>query len=111
MGFLRKRSMDKPATDAVDWDDLADDEAERYPALVEFLSSTKYPDGSGRVPGSVSLFVDQGKLKACLVDKDQSLVGFVTVTGLRAWADLIEAQLQCDQVDWRASRASKVSRK
>lgn len=76
----------------------------KLPTLCEFLSSSSWPDGSARRPGTCLLFVDEGKLKACLSDRDQGLVAFVVGT---SFADVLlacEGVLTREDADWRAQR-------
>lgn len=76
----------------------------RWPVLVEFLASSSWPDGLPRRPGTLLLFVDEGRLKACLSDRDQELVLFVTAYGLVEALDGAEQALQDPKADWRKSR-------
>jgi hypothetical protein len=85
-------------------------DAESLPLLVEFLTRVKYDDGSDRVPGSMTFFVEGGALKVCLSDKDQLLVGFLTLPSLKEALRAMEKALKDDKVDWRAQR-SAVGRK
>lgn len=73
------------------------------PALAEFLSSPVWEDGSKRIPGSLSLFVGDGKLKCCLADKDSGLVSFLAADGLEELLDALEARLVSGGVEWRAT--------
>lgn len=73
-------------------------------ALVEFLAVTRWPDGSLREPGSLTLFVDEGTPKACLNDKGQGLVAFVSGSSLTDLLLAIEDKLRDGSLDWRRSR-------
>lgn len=104
MGFLRRRdARERPAGEAgpfvCDPQDL-----EKWGALLEFLFAEAYPDGTERKTGTLLIFADEGRLKACLSDRDQMLVGFVTGGSLMELLAAAEAALRQDSVDWRASR-------
>lgn len=76
-------------------------------AIEEFLTRQEWAPGEARVPGSLTMFAELGRLKLCLHDKDQGLVGFVTAaTWLGLWS-ATEAQLRDGTVDWRASKEQR----
>jgi len=73
-------------------------------ALWGFLFDTTFDDGKPRKTGSVTVFVDEGILKAAFNDKTDRLVGFTSLTSL---ADLpldLEEALMRGKVDWRRSK-------
>jgi len=76
----------------------------KWPILYSYLFDTTYDDGSRRVPASLSFFVDKGILKVSLNDKDLRRVAFLAVEGPTAAFDKLEAALDIDGLDWRASR-------
>jgi len=77
--------------------------AERLPLLIEWLGSARYEDGSIRVLPSMTIFVEPGCLKACLNDRDQSLVAFLSAGSLTGLLDALEAGLAEDSLDWRVA--------
>lgn len=81
-----------------------------FPLVVQFLTLAAYGDGSRRVPGSITLFSDNGVLKACLNDKDGPLNAFVTGAGLGGLLESMERGLEQDRLDWRGPRAGKKRR-
>lgn len=74
-----------------------------FPALGEFLTETKYPDGKSRETSTITVFVQDGMVKVCLNDRDQGRVlfraGEDVVTALQA----LEDALTGDDADWRAA--------
>jgi hypothetical protein len=62
-----------------------------------------WEDGTTRVPGTLLIFSEQGRLKACLGDRDSESVGFVTLQGGLDPLDELEGALRDDRIDWRAS--------
>jgi hypothetical protein len=76
----------------------------RYPALVEFLTAAVWPDGSPRAPGTLTLFCEAGAWKACLNDKDQSLVSFCTAPSPSQLLLALEGGLETDNLDWRSTK-------
>ena len=80
------------------------DELVRWPAILEFVSAERWPDGAMRTPGSLVVFVEQGRLKVCVNDKSQGLVAFVTAESLVGLLDAAEAILVSETGDWRATR-------
>lgn len=82
-----------------------------YEALLTHIVATTWPDGSERQGSSLTLFVDEGALKACLNDKGNDLVAFVSAESLEGLLGALEAGLREDKLDWRPSRASGAARK
>lgn len=89
-----------------------DDEAgwKKFPSVIEFLSTTEWGPNEPRLPGTVLLFVDEGRLKACLTDKDSGMVAFATLTALSSCLQELEALLGKDQLDWRKSKWEQARR-
>jgi hypothetical protein len=75
---------------------------EEAPNVAHFLCQRKWEeDGKPRVPGSITLFAEQGKLKACCNDKAMNRVGFVAADSLKELLDVLERKLADDSIDWR----------
>ena len=104
MGYLTKRQPKGGGADLGADSVATGDEWEEYPALLEFLASTVWPEGGVRQPGTLLVFVDEGRLKACLSDRAQGLVAFVSGCGLVGLLRAAEALLRDDTADWRAQR-------
>jgi hypothetical protein len=106
MGYLRKRETAgrDPGQVGVSVYDPA--ELDAWGALLEFLLCETFPDGSRRQTGTLLLFSDEGRLKGCLCDREQSIVGFVSGTSLMQVLRDVEQQLRDDRVDWRAQRGN-----
>jgi len=84
--------------------------AEAFPQLIEFLVATRYEDGSPRVLPSLTIFYDAAALKACLNDRDQGLVAFISAASLTGLLEALEAGLSDDTLDWRLSQTSSSKR-
>ena len=74
------------------------------PALWEFLTVERWEDEATRTTGTLLMFCEDGKVKLCLNDRDQDLVGFVTGSTLEEVLKVAEKSLVDDTVDWRKSR-------
>lgn len=83
-----------------------DDTLSSYPNVWAFLFQSSWEDGSAREVGSLTLFGDGGRLKACVNDKDGHRVAFVTGAGLDELLEVLEVGLESDGLDWRAVRPS-----
>lgn len=81
--------------------------ANRYPQLWAFLWDLVYDDGSKRAPGSLVIFRDALRLKACLSDKDAGLVTFVTGDTPEALLEAVERGLDMDALDWRVQQKKR----
>jgi hypothetical protein len=83
---------------------------DRWPALLEFITSRAWPDGTLRQSGTLLLFADEGRLKVCLSDRDQGVVCFVTGDGVMGLLDAAEQLLRDGDGDWRPQRQGKKGR-
>ena len=88
------------------------DEADRIliPTLLDFLFMRAWPDGTARVPGTLLLFADGERLKACLSDRDQGLVLFLTAESTSELFSLAETLLSDPRADWRPARSAQPAR-
>lgn len=79
-----------------------------WPTLVEYLSTTKYPDGQDRVPSSLVILCDANGWKGCLSDKDNGRSLWKTASALEELLlSLEEAAASDDPSHWRQSAESK----
>jgi hypothetical protein len=78
---------------------------------VEFLSATVWPDGSVRVPGTLTMFCEAGQWKGCLNDRDQHLVCFCTAQSPLQLLLALEGGMETDVLEWRAQRGNGKVRK
>jgi hypothetical protein len=76
------------------------------PAICEFLMLEEWEDGKARKTGSITLFGEEGQLKAWVNDKDGGRTACVSGATLRALLAAIEKQLPTDGLDWRKARPS-----
>lgn len=76
---------------------------EKYPFLWEFLTVTRFEDGSPRQAGTLLLFVDQGVLKGCLSDREYGEVAFCSASDPDMLLMRLEDGLQLQCLEWRAS--------
>ena len=104
MGSFGARRFGTGSSDA--WDDgvAVCLDANRFPTLHEFLTLSRFDDGSQREPGSLTLFADEGLIKVCLNDKAERAVGFVTFHSFAEVLEGLEAVLRENRVDWRRSK-------
>lgn len=85
-----------------------DDEfAALYPAVVDYLVSSKYDDGSPRNRSSVSLFVEDNCVKLSLNDKDTRRTLYVASQSVDEAFKVLEAALCVDNPPWRAWKGKK----
>lgn len=104
--FLKKRKSAKTATpDAIYAYRSATDETS-YSCLYTLLALKKF-EGETRELGSISLFAEQGRLKACVSDKDNGQVAFITLEELDTAFQEIEEALQNDSLTWREMKQKK----
>lgn len=78
----------------------------KYPAVWEYLTCTRFPDGSPRATSTLLVFVEDGAVKACISDRSQepwcSL--WVSGDGLDAVLEALEGHLQEGTGEWRVRK-------
>lgn len=79
----------------------------KMPSLWEFLAASHWEDGAPRETGTILIFVEDAKIKACLCNRDSGHVGFVTSDTLEGLLRATEKALCDDKVDWRLSRSAR----
>jgi hypothetical protein len=75
-----------------------------FPHVRDFLCVPVWDDGSPRQVGSITLFCDEGRMKACANDKDAMLMCFVSGESLESVFAALEAVLASGGGDWRAMK-------
>lgn len=87
-----------------------DDEfAQQYPALYDLLTTAKR-EQRYRAGARLSLFCDEGKLKASIWDPDTSQVWFATLESFQGALEAIEAMLVAGRGEWRVRKDSNGKR-
>lgn len=77
--------------------------AQAYPAIYELMVVAKR-EGRYRAGARLSLFADEGKLKASIWDPDTSSVWFATLESFVGALEAIERMLQEDRGEWRVRK-------
>lgn len=72
-----------------------------YPALWEYLTATEYDKDKPRETATLSVFVDGGKWKSVINDRDNQRSGFTTSDTFNGVITETDARLQTDSMDWR----------
>jgi hypothetical protein len=75
--------------------------SEGYPSLTEFLIEVLWEDGKPRETGTVLLFVQEGRWKACLNDRDADASCFVSARTLGELLAVMDAAIEDPSVEWR----------
>jgi hypothetical protein len=75
--------------------------AVKFPTMWEFLSLSQWPDGKPRLTGTILLFVEQGRVKANLNDRDAGVSTFVSGTSFTLCLAAMETGLNEDSLEWR----------
>lgn len=80
----------------------------QWPHLVEYLTETRYPDGSPREPSSLIIVADGTGWRGCVSDKDNSRTLWKSATTVEALLLTLEEALASDDPSvWRQSAAAK----
>lgn len=77
---------------------------EQCPLVLSYLVETQYEDGSARRTSTLTLFVDDGQLKASLNDRDNSRTAFVSADSLAELLEALECHLSDPTSPWRSDR-------
>lgn len=75
-----------------------------FPGLAEWLVLGSWPDGTARVTGTVLLFVEDGRWKAWLNDRDGGMGCFVSGRSPEEVLAAAEKAVGLAGGDWRANR-------
>lgn len=75
-----------------------------FPVLWEFLTLSSWPDASARKTGTIILFTEGDRWKACLKDPNGPRVAFVTGKDLDSLLLSVDAGLDANDLDWRPDR-------
>lgn len=102
--FLQRRAGACPADKLGSTRLPAEEDVRAFPALAEFLAASTWEDGAPRVTGSMLLFFESGRWKACLSDREQGLVAFLTLPSLSSALSCAEEALRDQGLEWRAKR-------
>lgn len=77
-----------------------------HPALWEYLTLTRWEDGTPRQTASFTVFLDGCVLRACVNDKDGGRVAFASSETWEGLFEALEGLLADDAADWRRNRES-----
>lgn len=72
-----------------------------YPAMIEALTMRTWEDGTPRETSTLLVFIDGGKWKCCVNDRDVPRSAFVTADTLATLLVAVEKGLREDSLDWR----------
>lgn len=98
---LKRRSSSPGSTNSLTASLELCELAVKWPTMWEFLSLTLWPDGKSRSTGTILFFVEQGRVKANLNDRDAGVSTFVSGTSLSQCLEAVEAGLSDDSLEWR----------
>lgn len=76
----------------------------KYPTVVEFLSTSLWPDGAKRETGTITLLCDSGLAKAALNDRDANVSAFLSAESWTALFKALEEGLAGGRLEWRAKK-------
>ena len=77
---------------------------ERCPTVLQYLQNDTYEDGSPRRTSTITLFVEDGRVKACLNDRDNDRTCFVTAESLLDVLDALEVSVLDEGTVWKEGR-------
>lgn len=111
MSILRRRTARGPGAEPLGGLNPDSPSCKRFPGLSEFLGATIYPDGTDRIPGTIALFVAEGKWKAALNDRDQEMSLYVSGDSPQSVLEALEKQLTKEEADWRSWKKGLTKKK
>ena len=93
-----------PSAGVRTWDAAADSVfRDDYPTLYEFLTLGGYL-GKQRKTGTVLIFAEDSKWKACLNDREGGRYAFMSAEGVAPLLRACDEALEAGKVDWRESK-------
>lgn len=87
------------------WHDA--DLAKRLPGLLGWMGEVTDEAGHARQTGTLLLFAEAGMLKACLKDRQEGLMCFITASTLAGILEIADEGLRTGGLDWRVQRDVK----
>lgn len=75
-----------------------------FPLVWEYLTETKFADGSARATSSLNIFFQDGDCKVCLRDRDAGEVLWATAEGPLSALKVLEGMLATPDPGWRRDR-------
>lgn len=75
-----------------------------YPCLWEWMTLTRWDNGASRIPTSITLFLDDGRVKAAVSDKELGRVAFVSGWTVEDTLRAVEDGLLQQSLDWRKAQ-------
>lgn len=79
----------------------------KFKCVCEYLTTTKWDDGSPREPSAISVSVSDGALTIALNDKDLKQSIYTSAGTLQEALKLMEDSLASSKVTWRPWKAGK----
>lgn len=77
--------------------------ASERPALYEYMTLSKYPDGSQRETSTLLVLCEMGRFKLCLSDRDRGRSLWTTAESIEEGLASLDEDLQLGTADWRRS--------
>lgn len=81
--------------------------AKEYPSLSEHLTDETYDDGQSRERSTLTIFVEDGRIKAALNDRDNKQSMYASSDSLRGVLKLLENALANDKAEFRPWKRGK----
>lgn len=103
MAFLRRRREESPSNgQARSREDEAFEEA--CPALSSYVTKDEFDDHTKRLTSSLTIFCDEGVLKAVLNDREAGESLWVSAPGFMTLIHALEKKLALGDGEWRKNR-------
>jgi len=85
--------------------------SESFPMLWDYLTTSVYDGGESRLTSSLTIFVQDGVLKACVNDRDLDRSAFFTGETMEDLLISVDDSLREDDCDWRVKRGTSPQNK
>jgi hypothetical protein len=109
MAFLKK-AAEKDAKSAGTISKDGEQFAKKYPALLEYLTTDKWPEGGERVVSTLMMFCEDGTFKACLNDRDAGKSLWVSGASVPDALEALESILRHGGGEWRVNSQFKAKK-
>lgn len=80
---------------------------DKCPRVVEYLTTCRWDDGTPRERSTITLFVEEGKVKAALNDREMKRSLYVSSDTLEDVLGALEEGLADEGADWRVWKTGK----
>lgn len=106
MAFIRRKTTGGDGAVA-GGGDVGSVDVASLPALMEYLTSATWPEGDARETSTLLVFVEEGRFKGVLNDREQARSLWASSPSLAGLLEALEGMLASGSAEWREQRGKR----